>query len=92
MDIHSHKCQTCSHVWTHDRPVGVSEEAYEAAHTCPKGCGTVQYWRHEAGDDAPWIQAKRKELEALEKRLEKMDDDELLYELFKAVTHRHTTR
>lgn len=48
-DIHSHKCPNCGHIWTHARPVGATDLAYQLAHTCP--CGTVQYYRHFVGTE-----------------------------------------
>lgn len=50
-DVHSHKCPSCSHVWTHDRAeIHASEDpdANEKAHTCPScGCHNDLCWsRH----------------------------------------------
>jgi hypothetical protein len=50
-DVHSHKCKKCERVWTHDRPVGATEQEYEKAHTCT--CGAIQYYRHREGPMPP---------------------------------------
>lgn len=35
-DHHWHMCESCLHIWEHDRPRNVSEEEYDKAHCCPK--------------------------------------------------------
>ena len=39
-DHHKHRCPRCLVIWEHDRPPPTaSDEDYERAHMCPRGCG-----------------------------------------------------
>lgn len=44
-DIHSHKCEDCGHIWTHERLVGATDREYEKVHEC-SNCTKVQYLKY----------------------------------------------